>query len=575
MTLLTGTTLGKSSLLTRASATSAAAIEYFSAAFTQPAPQHIPVVTVEPYALGTGEQLIRETRTVASGPVDIAGDTHFRYDGMMEMPAQAQQPSTYAATDYLPDGVTQAARYQTRISTLTSPVSVVKIKIRSGSTQTKFRIKVNGFWISQEGLVFDGLTAGGSYNIVLTFPTNFARTIQWEESGGTGFGGMVVALGATLTKPALPSTTLKLAVLGDSYSGGAGSPPDGTGRMETWLNFVGKLMGATSMINFGIGGTGYTTAGGPFAGRAAAILAYAPDVLIIFGSRNDGGSGSQAIYDAAASLYASLASIPRIIVSGPSTSAYAATNTRLKEATLAAGREFVDGLSPTPWITSADLGSDGVHPTFAGHKKIAKGFYEGFLKLGQTPLVYTPAATIFDDFARSDATGTTGSVLGSTPTGAVAWGVAGGPTINLSSQRVGVSTGSVSVGYVLLVSPSNKGTWDWDVPVVGASKNARLIFNYSSGTDHFRLYGNGTNWALDIRQNGQTTITTDLGKAIADGDHVRVRRSDADLVTIWVNGVQVYSQTVAFTGGNSFGLYGSNVTTDCRYDNVSYTPLAP
>jgi len=233
--------------------------DYFASAFAPPPAADIPAVTVFPgFVVNSDEQLIREARTVASGPADLAGDTHFRYDGTLVLDANNSLPATFVSSAYLPggNGNGQNALYQNGIRTIGSPISRLKIKSRPGTTATGFRISINGAWVTIPVMRFTGLTAGGGNTIQLDWATKARRTVRWEDSGGTGFGGMAVALGATLTRPSESASPIRFATLGDSYTGGAGNPPDGAGRMETYANYVAKLVGATSFINFGIGGSG-------------------------------------------------------------------------------------------------------------------------------------------------------------------------------------------------------------------------------------------------------------------------------------------------------------------------------
>lgn len=542
---------------------------YWQAAFAPPTAADTPTITVIPYVLDTGEQLIRETRTTTDGPADLAADPHFRYDGMMELPANAFQPASYVSTGLLTGGESQAARYQMRVQTITSPVSRVKFKMRAAASSMAFRISVNGRWVSKANTRVTGLTPGQAYSVQLDFDAPAARHIQYEESGGNGFGGVAVALGATLTRPAEPAVPVRLAVLGDSFTGGAANPPDGAGRVETWCNFVAKLMGATSFINFGIGGTGYLATANTFSTRVADIVAFNPTHVLILGSRNDGANPG-GLTAAVAAVLDGLTDVPDVYVSGPSTSAFAGNNTSVKTATEAAGRPFLDGIAGA-WITSADIGTDGVHPTFAGHQKIARGFYEAMRAVGERPLVYVPSPDVGDDFNRAD----TAAGLGNSSITGAAWAVVGGGTAGIDTGCGYVYTGSVSVAYRHLTA-SPTGRIDWDVVKVGAAKAPKLDWGYSGGNDHFRAYGDGAFWRVQRRTTAGGSVDIAVSSVpVADGDHVTVIRNAANLMTVMVNGIVIYSGTETANLASSFGFLGSNSNTDTRYDNVTHTPLAP
>lgn len=314
------------------------------------------------------------TRTAGAGtPADIANDPVFRFDGMLSLPADSADPNNYVRTPLLTGGTAQAARYLLRFGVQTSSTQYVEFRLRPLATTVKFRVIVNGKFVSDQ-LDARTATVGSPYQLLLTFPTAAVRTV-WVEMDGAdaSLGQARVTAGASLTKAAAPK--LRVAVVGDSYTGGSGAPTDGARRLETAPRYIAHLMGAESFFNFGIGGTGWIAGSGSgsnFGTRMADVVACAPDVVIVLGSRNDGSdTGVQA---AATAGLAALAPVPFVYVSGPSTSGFTTANAQVKAAATANGRPFFDGIAGA-WITSADLGADAVHPTFAGHKKIADGFW--------------------------------------------------------------------------------------------------------------------------------------------------------------------------------------------------------
>lgn len=310
---------------------------------------------------------------VNTGEIDQANDTHFRYDGAPHITPVAALNS-YAAPQFLTDGSSQAAYYTPSYEFVTSASnSQFELLVRPASTAFIFRLEVDGEWMSGPATTIPGLTAGSGTFVKFDFNgVAKSRHLKFQILGATGFRGVQLLPGDTISRPPDTSPKLRVAILGDSYTGGVSSPPNGAYRIEVWANWVARVMGADSVWNFGVGGSGYTVPG-IFANRVPDILACNPNAVLIMGSRNDGSDPG--VPAAVANVLSGLASVPFIAVSGPSTAGYETANAQIKTATEAAGRVFLDGLSEH-WITSADLGSDGIHPTFVGHQKIARGFWK-------------------------------------------------------------------------------------------------------------------------------------------------------------------------------------------------------
>jgi hypothetical protein len=563
--------------------------DLFEAALAPPPAADMPVVTMETTA-PTGT-LIRELRSSTNGPVDMAGDPHFDYDGAMSFQPVAANPGVFVKPDLLPGGTAQAAYYQSRISFVTEAVDYVAVKLRCGATSTGLRVLVNRRWVSDELMRFTGLTAGGTSYLLIRFPSKRVREITIEDSGSTlAFGGVIVPTGSTLTRPA--PFGFKLAISGDSYVGGAGTPPNGATRLETWASYVARaleeyLKVRVSFINFGIGGTGYVASTTPFSTRASAITTYAPDCLVQFGSRNDGGSGPgvQAVTD----YLASVASIPRVITSGPSTAGFETNNAQIKTATEAAGRVFLDGLTEQ-WITATDLGPEGdpvvyVHPTRAGHRKIAQGFFAALLKKWMqaqtvtagsgggttTPVTPTPTyADVLDTFARTASTGTS---FGTTDNGKTWVANTTGGTIVIDADGAGWSASSTTLWNSIATASNGilKATRS-----KGTGKGGRLIFRQTGGT-YLMFYGNGTYYAFLRMVNGTVQGSAVVTTVVpANGDLIEVAM-DGDFVSAKVNGTVAYSSTDAAnsTGGTGVGIATFTTALDSRWSRFEFTEKRP
>jgi acyl-CoA thioesterase-1 len=187
-----------------------------------------------------------------------------------------------------------------------------------------------------------------------------------------------------------------LGVIGDSFAagtalGGAG----GQGFPMMIAERVGWRWGTTA-----IGGTGYVAQlPGTLsydAGQVERMVAARPDVLVVEGSQNDGRADVAAVGPAATALYAHLhRALPwaRIVVVGPvaSNSAQAASlagvDRAVGDAARAAGLPYVDAIAEG-WFTDAQaalIGDDHIHPTWAGHQRIADLLGGDLTRLGVLP----------------------------------------------------------------------------------------------------------------------------------------------------------------------------------------------
>lgn len=172
----------------------------------------------------------------------------------------------------------------------------------------------------------------------------------------------------------------KLAIMGDSWSGGTGADPSGSehgypGRTADILGWPYKV--------FGAGGTGYTRGNsngeGPYADRVDALIAYAPDVVVVQGSSNDYQSAGPAIQTAASDVYARIrTALPdaKIFVLGVFDSPGSkleqmnVSRAAVSAAAAANGAEWIDG-NAAGWLNVATDFADGFHPNNDGHQKVA------------------------------------------------------------------------------------------------------------------------------------------------------------------------------------------------------------
>ena len=191
----------------------------------------------------------------------------------------------------------------------------------------------------------------------------------------------------TKSPGSVPPDVPQIEILGDSYV--SGSAEGGRGAAG-WTRIIGSHFhdeGDPVELNvMAQPGAGYLTRGASgldYRQTAAQGLRRTADVVVVFGSRNDGRQTDEAMYGAAKSLYSAIhetAPQARIVVFGPvwaggkAPDFMAANNAAMARAAAEEGVQYVD-TQADGWFTgtSADLiGADGVHPTDEGHAYLAE-----------------------------------------------------------------------------------------------------------------------------------------------------------------------------------------------------------
>jgi lysophospholipase L1-like esterase len=167
-------------------------------------------------------------------------------------------------------------------------------------------------------------------------------------------------------------------VLGDSYTEGVGSSGPG------YVDLVGERMGWT-VVEQGQGGTGYVSAGStpgfaPYGARVAAVVAEAPDIVVVQGSTNDVGQPATAVHDAAVGVLTALREqLPaaRVVVVGPlappvvDPAGVVAIRDALADAAARADVDFIDPIAGGWLQPPTDLYPDGLHPGDEGYRLMA------------------------------------------------------------------------------------------------------------------------------------------------------------------------------------------------------------
>ena len=187
------------------------------------------------------------------------------------------------------------------------------------------------------------------------------------------------------TPPAVVTPTARaeverVAFLGDSWVGGTGAEPSGPANGYPGLT-AAKL--GWQWKAFTGGGTGYTLGNasgeGPFVDRVAAVIDYAPTVVVVQGSSNDFASDAATLEAAAADVYTRLkAGLPdaRLVVVGAIDSPgsnpelMGMIRSSVGDAATAAGAEWIDA-NAAGWLDVDTDFTDAFHPNNQGHEKFA------------------------------------------------------------------------------------------------------------------------------------------------------------------------------------------------------------
>lgn len=174
----------------------------------------------------------------------------------------------------------------------------------------------------------------------------------------------------------------RVLVIGDSYTGGSDMD---TGEAARWPALLNERVPNTIVTTASAGGAGYVAAS-PITGQTlpqveGANPAVNYDVVIVFGSRNDSRAAAERVGVAATDLYQRIGGESpeaSLIVVGPPwvdadvPSALERNRDAIRRAAEAAGAVWVDPLADGWFFDRPELiGSDGVHPTDAGHAYMA------------------------------------------------------------------------------------------------------------------------------------------------------------------------------------------------------------
>lgn len=260
-----------------------------------------------------------------------------------------------------------------------------------------FRLSGKGdhrLWINGEACTLNyedgGVNLGGSKVLSVDFGSRAIRQVAIEY--GARF--FWVKTEATANISAAPITSLKLDVIGDSFTeeNGATSPNRG------WASNFAHHLGCWDVCSLGSGGTGYINVSGdrdPFIDRLANDLRADVDVIVFAGGINDDGEAVGFRAAVLATFQEALTLRPNALIVALSPFAASqdqvaltlAKSAVVKEEVERVGGIFLDLLQPPLWTGNGSAaspsgtgtsdiyvqgGAGGPHPTQAGHEAIGR-----------------------------------------------------------------------------------------------------------------------------------------------------------------------------------------------------------
>ena len=198
--------------------------------------------------------------------------------------------------------------------------------------------------------------------------------------------GLLAGCGNTEPDTAAHGKRYQVSIIGDSFT--AGSLQGGVGP-NGWPALVRTILGKENVVidirYAPEGGAGYATVGdygGVFGGQVNAVVGIACDLVVFFGSTNDGVAPPDELRTAVRDDLArakALAPRAKLLVIGPTWPTpepppeMLGVRDILRDQSAAAGAVFVDPIAEH-WIADAPqmIGGDGTHPTDEGHEYLAQ-----------------------------------------------------------------------------------------------------------------------------------------------------------------------------------------------------------
>lgn len=227
------------------------------------------------------------------------------------------------------------------------------------------RILIDDQAVSDKATVVRSTNSGNAVRVTVPGLTVARHRIRLEFSGYVFFAGVAVSATGSISAPET-AKLLRIGVFGDSFVEPTVTDPDPLMFARGWVQHLGYRLRNVDMGSIGKGGTGYLNPGSfvKYGDRIADPIAFAPNILFVYGSSNDFSQGTTAqIATAATACWTALkAALPntQIIIIGPQywrgfqfySAGYLGQRDALKSAATALGLPFIDLLS-SPVLAAA------------------------------------------------------------------------------------------------------------------------------------------------------------------------------------------------------------------------------
>jgi lysophospholipase L1-like esterase len=264
-----------------------------------------------------------------------------------------------------PDGAVLAA--------VASPSSVVPTSVRSGSSLRPWSGELSPILERRGASAISGRPA-------VTVPRPSVKTVPKGTVSGQATAGTQAGAGS------------KAVFLGDSYTTGWNGAGLGA---RGWPRRVGLAKGWRT-VNLAVAGTGFINPGWtnqPVRSRVSAAIARHPDIVFVAAGHNDSHWSAAATAKAADKVidrlhkalpHAVLVIVAPIWPNGNPPARCLALRDHLRRKAAAVHAIFIDPLAER-WFAGKYrrlIGSDGIHPTDAGHLRMAKRVLANLAKAG-------------------------------------------------------------------------------------------------------------------------------------------------------------------------------------------------
>ena len=203
--------------------------------------------------------------------------------------------------------------------TLPATATMFDVCCRNLSSDSTFRVRINGLWVQTADFTTAPTTDGGHFYYTKFSGLSPGDLVELYVGAGAQIRGFNVGTGAAAALTPLPAPEadpINVLVYGDSYPYGSG-PASCRGA---WPHKLAERWGIPNLVNSGAPATGLIANKGgaskTFINRIADVTrVYTPDIILVPGSLNDNGQGASNVQTAATTFLTALgAAAPNALI---------------------------------------------------------------------------------------------------------------------------------------------------------------------------------------------------------------------------------------------------------------------